>query len=163
MWVNVNILQTNGGAYQEKRRHLRGRSCWETIPGEEELKMLKLVSILVWNRLFLKVIVESTTLAARLSNRLLMALARWSKLVIQEKTTRVWSQIMFFQGVRELGGRQSEETGSCWHHITNEFISSLVVFKWFWDILPEMYCVIFGATYISHDVFVCFCSESFAS
>ena len=79
MWVNVNILQTNGGAYQEKRRHLRGRSCWKTIPGEEELKMLKLVSILVWNRLLLKVIVESTTLAARLSNRLLMALARWSK------------------------------------------------------------------------------------
>ena len=42
----MNILQTNGGAYQEKRRHLRGRSCWETIPGEEELKMLKLNSCL---------------------------------------------------------------------------------------------------------------------
>ena len=124
----MNILQTNGGAYQEKRRHLRGRSCWEAIPGEEELKMLKLNSCLKSS------FVEGHRGVHHSGGSPLKPPPDGPGKVIkmiQEKTTRVWSQIMFFQGVRELGGRQSEETGSCWHHITNEFISSLVVFKRF--------------------------------
>ena len=125
----MNILQTNGGAHQEKRRHLRGRSCWETIPGEEELKMLKLNSCLKSS------FVEGDRGVHHPGSSPLKpppdGPGKVMIKMIQKKTTRVWSQIMFFQGVRELGGRQSEETGSCWHHITNEFVSSLVVFKRF--------------------------------
>ena len=41
-------------------------------------KVFIITDVSVYNRMPLKVIVESTTLAARLSNRLLMALARWA-------------------------------------------------------------------------------------
>ena len=61
------------------------KTCLQVVNFESAFDVFK-VSIItdmsVDNLMPLKVIVESTTLAARLSNRLLMALARWAADVI---------------------------------------------------------------------------------
>ena len=102
------IEKANEWCCRQTEEHIRRSvaTCEEGVAGRQSQVRNNHPMIAGGQTFLLKVIVESTTLAARLSNRLLMALARWTSIPVPR-----WP--FSLQGIRELWGCQSKETGDC--------------------------------------------------